>query len=291
VTYLTSTSGSAVGRSDRLVPAGAALGVLGAVLYCDWVVLEPIFGTGLSPVHSYVSELAAVTRPHHLLFNVADIVAGLCFLVLARDVRRHLAQSDTGGRGAISLALVGLATTAGGFLPMTCAPSVQARCPAGGLALHSPLQDQLATAFSVVGAVAVVLSMRALAAGVPDDLTWPGVARNGRRLFALAAPLTVVVGVLGLLDLDVGLPQRALLILDSTWVCFVSVALAAGVGAAEPTGEARHPDSARAGPRTRHTAPRLGLTARSNLTAGQQGKRSPVSQRQRQRHKPEPADV
>ena len=68
---------------------------------------------------------------------------------------------------------------------MTCAPSLQPECAAGGLALHGPAQDLAATALSV--------------------------------------PLTLVVALLGLLESAVGLPQRALILLHAAWIAVLAV--------------------------------------------------------------------
>ncbi|MFH9721796.1 DUF998 domain-containing protein [Streptomyces sp. NPDC017254] len=64
--------------------ASAALLALGALAYTAWI-LEVLVGTGLDPVRTYVSELAAADQPLGGFFRSADLVAGT--LVLAGAVK------------------------------------------------------------------------------------------------------------------------------------------------------------------------------------------------------------
>ncbi|MFD6948219.1 DUF998 domain-containing protein, partial [Streptomyces roseolus] len=64
----------------KVTRASAVLLLLGALAYTAWV-LEAVVRTGLDPVRTYVSELAAADQPLGGLFRAADLAAGL--LVLA----------------------------------------------------------------------------------------------------------------------------------------------------------------------------------------------------------------
>ncbi|MFF1510730.1 DUF998 domain-containing protein [Streptomyces sp. NPDC058326] len=80
--------------------ASAALLALGALVYTAWA-LEVLLTTGLDPVRTYVSELAAADQPFGGLFRATDLAAGL--LVLAGAVtglaglRRHAPVPATRG--------------------------------------------------------------------------------------------------------------------------------------------------------------------------------------------------
>ncbi|MEU2114468.1 DUF998 domain-containing protein [Streptomyces sp. NPDC016459] len=76
--------------------AAATLLALGAVAYTAWV-LEVVIGTGLDPVRTYVSELAAADQPLGGLFRATDLAAGL--LVLAGGLLA-LAGTSAGVRAA-----------------------------------------------------------------------------------------------------------------------------------------------------------------------------------------------
>ncbi|MER5311882.1 DUF998 domain-containing protein, partial [Streptomyces sp. NPDC002773] len=76
--------------------ASAVLLALGAVAYTAWV-LEAVLGTGLDPVRTYVSELAAADQPFGGLFRATDLAAGL--LVLAGAVTVLLGTRRNGDAG------------------------------------------------------------------------------------------------------------------------------------------------------------------------------------------------
>lgn len=73
--------------------ASAALLALGALAYTAWA-LEAVLRTGLDPVRTYVSELAASDQPFGTFFRATDLVSGA--LVLAGAV---LGWAGTGRRG------------------------------------------------------------------------------------------------------------------------------------------------------------------------------------------------
>jgi hypothetical protein len=201
-------------------------GLVAAALYTDWLILEPVIGTALPPARSYVSELGARSQAHHVIPDALDVVCGLCLLLFCVRLKAVL-DADEAPRGARAgtYALMGFAaaTTVNALVPMTCAPSVQAGCPAGGLALHAPVEDLAATALSALAVVLSVASMALFAHGLADVAAWRDVSRTGRWLFLAAAPLAVVVGALGSLDVAVGLPQRALIVLQAAWIACLAM--------------------------------------------------------------------
>ncbi|OKJ50212.1 hypothetical protein AMK27_34520 [Streptomyces sp. CB02009] len=76
--------------------ASAALLALGALAYTAWV-LEAVLRTGLDPVRTYVSELAASDQPFGTFFRATDLVSGA--LVLAGAVLGWAGTWRRGTRG------------------------------------------------------------------------------------------------------------------------------------------------------------------------------------------------
>jgi hypothetical membrane protein len=224
--------------------AVAASGLVAAFLYSDWVFLQPTVGAHLSAAHSYISEMGAMSQPDHVLVNALDVLCGLCTVLCALLLRRLLPSTVLARLGITALVVFGVATALGGVWPMTCTPSVDATCAAGGLALGAPWRDLLTTALSVVanGALPVSMALFALAlAGTPG---WRHVAWAGRVLLLVTVPLTVAVALLALLTGDVGLPQRVLVVLQSVWVATLAVTAVTGQWAARRTVTDRLPQGA-----------------------------------------------
>ncbi|MFE6814880.1 DUF998 domain-containing protein [Streptomyces sp. NPDC057677] len=76
--------------------ASAVLLALGALAYTAWV-LEAVLRTGLDPVRTYVSELAASDQPFGTFFRATDLVSGA--LVLAGAVLGWAGTWRRGRRG------------------------------------------------------------------------------------------------------------------------------------------------------------------------------------------------
>ena len=217
----------------------AALGLLGAVLYGSWPVLQPAVGSDLPVLWSYVSEMAAANRPHHTLVSALDLSAGVCIVLFTCRLQRLLPGHGTARRvGIAALGVFGAATALNARWPMTCAPSLQPECAAGGLALHGPAQDLAATALSVLGVLGVLASMFGLGHSLRATPGWERAAQVGSWLLALSVPLTLVVALLGLLESAVGLPQRALILLHAAWIAVLAV-----TSLRAPCPPARAPDS------------------------------------------------
>ncbi|MFE4310593.1 DUF998 domain-containing protein [Streptomyces sp. NPDC056517] len=75
--------------------ASAVLLALGALAYTAWV-LEVVLRTGLDPVRTYVSELAASDQPFGTFFRATDLVSGA--LVLAGAVLGWVGTRGSGTR-------------------------------------------------------------------------------------------------------------------------------------------------------------------------------------------------
>ncbi|CAM5710497.1 hypothetical protein SALBM135S_06472 [Streptomyces alboniger] len=147
--------------------------------------------TGLPPLHSYVSELAAEGEPYGTFFRTADLLAGL--LVLAGAVGALLWSGGRGWArvGWAGLALFGAATAADSRLPLSCTPTASAGCAARQAAGDVPwthaahaVSSGLAVAGALLGMAAFALAARRGAG------RWPVLAAAGPVLLVLGAVAT-----------------------------------------------------------------------------------------------------
>ncbi|QDQ11199.1 DUF998 domain-containing protein [Streptomyces spectabilis] len=142
--------------------AVAVLLVLGAAAYTSWA-LEAVLPTGLSPLRTYVSELAAEDQPYGAFYRAVDFAAGVLVcagaavgLVRLRcraAVPRVRVLSALGWAG---LVLFGAATAADARLPLSCAPTVDAACVArerAGLVPATHTAHAVSSAVAVTGAL------------------------------------------------------------------------------------------------------------------------------------------
>ncbi|MGR8010833.1 DUF998 domain-containing protein [Streptomyces hypolithicus] len=147
-------------------PAGtrpvAVLLLLGAVAYTVWL-LEAVLATGLDPLRSYVSELAAADQPFGGLFRTTDLVAGLLVLAAASAA---FACCRPRGRwevtGWAALALFGAFTATDSRLPLSCAPTLDARCVAdetAGLVPATHVAHAWSSGLAMTGAVVAVVAL------------------------------------------------------------------------------------------------------------------------------------
>ncbi|MBT2399548.1 DUF998 domain-containing protein [Streptomyces sp. ISL-100] len=151
-------------RSTRPV---SVLLALGATVYSAWV-LEVVLGTGLDPLRTYVSELAAADQPFGGLFRSTDLAAGLLILAGALwAVVRFRPRGLWEVTGWAALAVFGAATAADSRLPLSCAPTVDAACvvrETAGLVPATHLahtwSSSLASTAAVVGIVALTVAAR-----------------------------------------------------------------------------------------------------------------------------------
>ncbi|MGW7201235.1 DUF998 domain-containing protein [Streptomyces chryseus] len=174
----------------RTRPAAVLL-LLGAAAYSAWV-LEAVLATGLDPLRTYVSELAASDQPFGGLFRSTDLVAGLLILagaLMALAGYRPRTRGDVTGWAA--LALFGAATAADSRLPMSCATTADAACAAREAAGLVPLthtahtwSSSVASTAAVVGVVALTLAARRRGRSSP-------LARSGPVLAAAEVAATV----------------------------------------------------------------------------------------------------
>ncbi|MFI1826980.1 DUF998 domain-containing protein [Streptomyces sp. NPDC020412] len=168
----------------------AALIAIGALAYTAWV-LEVVLSTGLDPVRTYVSELAAADQPLGGLFRATDLAAGSLVLLgavwaLARTPRRPWALIGWGG-----VALFGAATAVDSRLPLSCTPTADPECAAretAGLVPATHTAHAVSSSLAMTGALMGIVGLTVAARRYG---WWPGLARFGPPLVALELIATV----------------------------------------------------------------------------------------------------
>ncbi|MFI9121058.1 DUF998 domain-containing protein [Streptomyces bikiniensis] len=221
----------------------AALLALGALAYTAWV-LEVLVHTGLDPVRTYVSELAAADQPLGGLFRATDFAAGLLVLAgaltgLAGAWRAcgsgapgHKGRDPWAVGGWIALAVFGAATVADSRLPLSCAPTADPVCAAretAGLVPATHAAHAVSSSLAMTGALAALVALTVAARR--HDRRLP-LARTGPALVALefAATAWTLAAVAafeagkGLWALGAG--QRLQVLLVAVWLAVLAYSLA-----------------------------------------------------------------
>ncbi|MET9598998.1 DUF998 domain-containing protein [Streptomyces sp. NPDC006459] len=159
------------GLSPRSARPVAVLIGLAAAAYTAWV-LEVVLSTGLNPIETYVSELAAQDQPLGGLFRATDFTAGLLaftggLLALFRLLRCAESRRPWAVTGWAGVTLFGAATAADAWLPLSCTPTVDPVCAARETAGLVPATHQahavssgLAMTGALVGLVALTVAAR-----------------------------------------------------------------------------------------------------------------------------------
>ncbi|MFC7309754.1 DUF998 domain-containing protein [Streptomyces monticola] len=224
--------------------AVAVLLGLGAVAYTAWV-LEVVISTGLDPIRTYVSELAAESEPLGGLFRATDLAAGLLVLAGALwglvRLRPHRAWARAGWAG---LLLFGAATATDSRLPLSCTPTADPECAAretAGLvpATHAAhaVSSSLAVTGALVGIVALTVAARRYA-------MWAPLARFGPWLVGLQLAVTVwTLASVAAFEAGkgtwlLGLGQRSQVLIIAVWLGLFAFAL---LRRPEPARPARRP--------------------------------------------------
>ncbi|MEU6863604.1 DUF998 domain-containing protein [Streptomyces sp. NPDC046876] len=201
---------------------------LGAAAYTAWV-LEVVLSTGLNPIETYVSELAARDRPLGGLFRATDFTAGLLvfaggLLALLRAARDPDSRRPWSLLGWAAITLFGAATAADAWLPLSCTPTVDPVCAAretAGLvpATHRAhaVSSSLAMTGALVGIVALTVAARRYRRHAP--LARYGPALVALELLATAWTLTAIaLFTAGRGTWALGAGQRLQVLLVALWL-------------------------------------------------------------------------
>ncbi|MDV9189476.1 DUF998 domain-containing protein [Streptomyces sp. SR27] len=224
--------------SRSVTRTAAVLLALGALAYTAWV-LEVLVRTGLDPVRTYVSELAAADQPLGGLFRATDLAAGA--LVLAGAVVGAWGTLTSTSRptrdpweavGWVALAVFGAATVADSRLPLSCAPTVDPECAAretAGLVPATHTAHAVSSSFAMTGALVALV---ALTVAARRHGRRPALARTGPALVVLefaatAWTLTAVAAFeAGKGTWSLGAGQRLQVLLVAVWLAVLAYSLA-----------------------------------------------------------------
>ncbi|MFF9064703.1 DUF998 domain-containing protein [Streptomyces sp. NPDC014891] len=254
--------------------ASAALLALGALAYTAWA-LEALLRTGLDPVRTYVSELAASDQPFGTSFRAADLLAGALVLagaVLGRAGTRtprpaatpapgHRRPPEPGGTptpepgrarrvrepwallGWGALALFGAATVADSRLPLSCAATVDPACAAreaAGLVPATHTAHAVSSGLAMTGALVALVALTAAARryGPRRPLARTGLVVVALELAATVWTLAAVAAFeAGRGTWALGAGQRLQVLLVAVWLAVLAYSLVTSPPAPEPEEE------------------------------------------------------
>ncbi|RFU85457.1 DUF998 domain-containing protein [Streptomyces triticagri] len=226
---------SAEPHPGRPLRAADVLLLLGAVAYSAWLT-EMFVATGLDPLRTYVSELAAEGEPLGRLLRSTDLAAGLLLTAAAATAlaagRRP--RSRWAVTGLTALAVFGAATVADSRVPLSCTPTADPACAereAAGLVPGTHVAHTYTSSLAVTAAlVAMVALTLAVRRGRRRDL----LARTGPWIVAaeLAASAWTLASVAAFEAGDgtwlLGLAQRLQVLLIALWLVLFARSLAKG---------------------------------------------------------------
>ncbi|HYJ00022.1 MAG TPA: DUF998 domain-containing protein [Thermoleophilaceae bacterium] len=198
-----------------------------------WVALTTLGGLlepGYSEIRHAVSVLGADTAARPWLFNTAAAIWGASFIAAAAALALDAPRGWRGWIGPALIAFTGLAQILDGFpFPADCRPNIDAGCLAREQAGDVSWQHVAHGWTYFVGAVALALSLLAMAWRFHGDARWGRV-----DLLALAAGLLGLAVVGGLFfatddgtGAHYGLVQRVALAGGGFWVGSLTIGLLA----------------------------------------------------------------
>ncbi|MBM7169356.1 DUF998 domain-containing protein [Streptomyces sp. G44] len=230
------------GGPRRPRPALSGLLLLGALLYTTWTA-EAFLPTGLSPLTTYVSELAAEDQPYGTFFRTADLLAGLLVLTAAVGALVRPPRRGWTTAGWAGLALYGAATAVDSRLPLSCAPTADAACAAREAAGTVPWTHSAHAVSSALAMGGALLGMALLTVAARRGAgEWPALARTGPALVGLELAATawtlasVAAIEAGRGAWALGAGQRLQVLFIAVWTVVLAWSLAAAAHPAERRG-------------------------------------------------------
>ncbi|GGQ11188.1 DUF998 domain-containing protein [Streptomyces virginiae] len=177
------------GLTDRTTwPVALLIGLAGAA-YTAWV-LEVVLSTGLNPIETYVSELAAQDQPLGGLFRATDFTAGLLafaggLLALVRLLKYAESRRLWAVVGWAGITLFGAATAADAWLPLSCTPTADPECAARETAGLVPATHQAHAVSSTLAMTGALVGLVALTVAARRYGWFAPLARYGPALVAM----------------------------------------------------------------------------------------------------------
>lgn len=168
----------------------ALTALVGVLAYCDFPV-EWLVNSQLSPLRSYVSELAVAGQPARSFFRVSDVVAGVGLIAVANLLMRWPPTTQASVAHLCAM-VAGISSMADGLWPMPCAPSIDMSCRAKEEAIHTTQVVQPHTASSLIGFTALVCAIGLYGAVLTRH---PGYGRLGAAGLSAAAAAALLGGV------------------------------------------------------------------------------------------------
>ncbi|GGR95267.1 hypothetical protein GCM10010252_37500 [Streptomyces aureoverticillatus] len=221
--------------------AVAVLLTLGALAYSTWA-LEILLPTGLSPLRTYVSELAAEDQPYGALFRALDLAAGVlvCAGAVVALARLPLRSGAWGRSRALSLlavlgwagiGLFGAATAADSRLPLSCAPTADAACAARERAGLVPTAHAAHAVSSSVAVAGALMGMVLLTVVVRKCRARPAARAGGVLLALVCVELAATVWTLAAVAAfdagrgtwGLGVAQRTQLLVIAAWLMVMAL--------------------------------------------------------------------
>ncbi|MFD6229860.1 DUF998 domain-containing protein [Streptomyces sp. NPDC060232] len=177
------------GLTPRTAWPVALLICLAGAAYTAWV-LEVVLSTGLNPIETYVSELAAQDQPLGGLFRATDFTAGLLafgggMLALIRLLKYTESRRLWAVVGWAGVTLFGAATAADAWLPLSCTPTVDPECAARETAGLVPATHQAHAVSSTLAMTGALVGLVALTVAARRYGWFAPLARYGPALVAL----------------------------------------------------------------------------------------------------------
>ncbi|MBP2180912.1 DUF998 domain-containing protein [Amycolatopsis magusensis] len=183
-----------------------ALLVLAVVAYSAWL-WELVVPTGLSVLRSPVDEATARDRPYRDLFRIAEIAAGIMFIVAVPPLNRLAPIHWLSRLSVVAVGVFGVTLIAHALLPLDCAMSVNALCEGTSSSHQAHLVlTEVLTAIYLIGAgslmvwwpprwrsVAVVVFLLVAASEVGVHFVEP-LAGLATRVQSTAMAVLLVVG-------------------------------------------------------------------------------------------------
>ena len=183
--------------------------IVAGIAYSVWI-LEFVLPTGLSPLHSFVSEHYVISQPYHALLRSADVAAGVVYMVVASRLARLLPHGLAGTAVVIGLGVFGLTTVTDALFVPDCIATTDPVCERLEFTGHVSWQHLVHLGSSAASQIAIIV----VALGIEHLATVYGTAAE-RVVTRLLLAILVISG-LGCLTFYeigwVGIPQRIQLV-------------------------------------------------------------------------------